>query len=95
LRTDSGRVADGEAALRLAKELRADLVLINGREGRTVAGRLGLAVTGTIGIVTEVSLRGLADFEEAVALLRDRTNFRIDDEVLAAARRRLGEKRRT
>ena len=79
-----------EAALRLAKELRADLVLIDERKGRIAAGRLGLAVTGTIGIVTEASLRGLADFEEAVALLRNRTNFRIDDEVVAASRRRLG-----
>jgi predicted nucleic acid-binding protein len=82
---DRGEVA----ALRLAEQLRADLVLIDERKGRLVAGRLGLAVTGTVGVVVAASLKGLADFEQTVALLRSSTNFRIDDEVLATARTRL------
>lgn len=82
---DRGEVA----ALRLAKELRANLVLIDERKGRAVAGRLGLAVTGTLGVVVEASRRDLVDFEQAVALLRDSTNFRIDDEIVVVARRRL------
>ena len=44
-RLDPGEIA----ALNLARELRADLLLMDERRGRDVATRLGLAVTGTLG----------------------------------------------
>jgi predicted nucleic acid-binding protein len=78
-----------DAALRLARDLPAELVLIDERKGRAVAARLGLAITGTVGVLVEASLRGLADFDVAIQLLKDGTNFRIEDDVLTLARRRV------
>lgn len=82
---DSGETA----ALLLARELKADLLLMDERKGRTVAGKLGISVTGTLGVLVEASRRGLVDFDAAVGLLKTRTNFRADDSVISAARRLL------
>ncbi len=42
----------GEAeAITLAKEIKADLLLIDDRAGRKVAGAVGIPVTGTVGIL--------------------------------------------
>ena len=78
-----------DAALRLARNLPADLVLIDERKGRAVAARLGLAVAGTVGVLVEASLRGLTDFDGAIQRLREGTNFRIEDDILALARSRV------
>lgn len=77
------------AALRLAVEAKADLVLIDERRGRAAARRLGLDVTGTLGVLIEVALRGFIEFEAALEELLSRTNFRVDPAVIAAARARL------
>ena len=77
------------AALCLAREIHADLVLLDERRGRSAAARLGLAVTGTLGVLVEAALRGVADFDAALFLLTTRTNFRVSEAVIAAARARL------
>lgn len=88
---DTGMLLDsGEtAALQVARELKADLLLMDERKGRAVAGRLGIAVTGTLGVLVEAALRGLIDFDEVIGVLRTKTNFWADDAVIAAARRRV------
>ena len=53
-------VDEGEAeAIALAAELGADLLLLDERRGRTVASRLGLKVTGLLGVLIEAKHRGL------------------------------------
>lgn len=77
------------AALLLACEIKADILLMDERMGRAVAGRMGLAVTGRIGVLVEAALRGLIDFDEVIGVLKTQTNFWADDAVIASARRRV------
>ncbi len=79
-------------AIRLALCRNADLVLMDEREGVEEARRLGLTVTGTLGILDRAAERNLIDLTQAFARLRQ-TNFRIDPGLLdrllkADARRR-------
>jgi predicted nucleic acid-binding protein len=78
-------------AILLALHLNADLVLMDEREGVEEARRLGLTVTGTLGVLDRAAERGLIELGSAIALLRQ-TNFRIDprllDRLLAADARR-------
>lgn len=68
-------------AIRLALNCHADLVLMDEREGVEEARSLGLAVTGTLGILDQAAARNLIDLSEAVTRLRQ-TNFRIDPALL-------------
>jgi predicted nucleic acid-binding protein len=68
-------------AILLALDVRADLVIMDDREGVEEARRLGLTVTGTIGVLDRAGERGLIDLPSAVAALRQ-TNFRIDPSLL-------------
>jgi predicted nucleic acid-binding protein len=78
-------------AILLALHLKADLVLMDEREGVEKVRRLGLTVTGTLGVLDRAAERGLLELAPAIARLRQ-TNFRIDpgllDRLLAADGRR-------
>ncbi len=63
------------AAISLAIELRADLLLMDDREGVIAARREGFAVTGTLGVLSLAGERRLLDLAEAFNHLK-RTNFR-------------------
>jgi predicted nucleic acid-binding protein len=84
-RLDAGETA----ALALANGLGADLLLMDERRGRDAAARLGLAVTGTLGVLVEASRLGLVNFEVVLAQLTSTTNFRASEAVIALARARL------
>ena len=72
----------GEAeAISLARELKADVVLIDERKAFTVARQCGLFVTGTLGVLAIAAEKGLIALPEAIAALR-RTSFRVSREVL-------------
>lgn len=77
-------------AIALAVSLNADLVLMDDREGTTVARQKGLAVTGTIGVLDLASRRGMVDLGEAFGRLK-RTNFRYPQEIMNAL---LGQQRK-
>lgn len=58
----SEELGDGErAALALAIERDADLVVLDDQEGRRVAKQRGLSVTGTIGVLVEARATGQID----------------------------------
>lgn len=74
-------------AIRLARECNADFILIDDLKGRKAAASLGLAVTGTLGILEAASQRGLINLSAAIDLLRG-TNARLDKDLIEALLKR-------
>ena len=86
---DPLRLDPGESeAIGLALQLGASLVLLDEREARREAVRLGLAVSGTIGILERAAEKGLLNLEAAFARLTA-TNYRIDRRYLEEALKRV------
>jgi len=71
------------AAILLATQIGADLLLIDDRDGVNVARSRGFAVTGTLGILDLAATRGLIRLNEAVEHLKN-TSFRYPPDVLDA-----------
>jgi len=69
------------AAIFLAIELRADLLLMDDREGVIAARREGFTVTGTLGVLSLAAERRPLDLAEAFNHLK-RTNFRFRQEIM-------------
>ena len=81
-------------ATRLAAELRADLLLMDDREGRSFALRRQLPVTGTLGVLERADVVGLlSDLPSTLARLEASGFYlsaRLRDSVLARHRSRHG-----
>jgi uncharacterized protein len=81
----------GEAeAISLATDLKADIVLIDEEEGRQLASRTGLAVTGVLGILLRAKRVGeIAAVKPEIDLLRSKAHFFVsgplEAKILAAA----------
>lgn len=69
------------AAISLALECQADLLLIDDRKGCRAAKTRGLAVAGTLNVLEKAAKLKLLDLSIAIADLRQ-TNFRIAEKVL-------------
>jgi predicted nucleic acid-binding protein len=69
------------AAILLGLALRADLVLMDDRQGTRAALASGLEVVGTMGILQRAALRGMVDLSDAFDRLK-RTNFRYRQEIM-------------
>ena len=83
------RLDAGESeAIGLALQLGASLVLLDEREARKEAVRLGLAVAGTVGILERAAEIGLLDLDAAFVRLTA-TNYRIDPSYLEESLRRV------
>jgi predicted nucleic acid-binding protein len=72
-----------QAALALALELKAELVLMDDRAATRAARELGFTVTGTLGILGLAAANGLVDLQAALACLT-RTNFHVRAELIEA-----------
>lgn len=70
-------------ALALARTLDANVVLMDDRAGIAVARQLGLAATGTLGVLDLGARRGMIDLANAFALLKA-TSFRYRPEIMDA-----------
>ena len=80
------------AAIRLAQELNADLLLIDKVRGRKAAADLSIAFTGTVGVLELAADRGSLDLQDAFARLKH-TDFWISPRLLDE-RLKLYERRR-
>jgi len=83
----------GEAeTIALALELEADLVLLDEREGRRAAQRLGLRVVGVVGILLEAKTCGaVRTVRPHLDALRQTAGFYLDDALYAYALSLAGE----
>lgn len=79
------------AAIALAVEEGANLVLIDERKGRTVAKRLGLRVRGTLGVLVEAKRCGHLGLVGPVLDRIVAAGFRISDAVKGEILRSAGE----
>lgn len=65
------------AAITLATELKADVLLVDERKARRIATNVfGIHVTGTLGVLRDAHIAGYLNGAVAFRALRDRTNFR-------------------
>ena len=72
------------AAIALAFKTRADLVILDDLQARIVATGLGLAITGTLGVLLAAQRAGfLMDLNTALTKLRD-VGFRVPSELSAS-----------
>ena len=72
-----------EAAIALALDLNADLLLMDDREGVLAACRKGLIVTGTLGVLGLAAKHSLLNLAEAFDRIK-LTNFRYRQDIMDA-----------
>jgi len=86
-------VDEGEAeAIELAKELHADLLLIDERKGRRLAVAEGVSVIGLLGVVVLAKRRGLIpSAHNLLAALKDQAGFYLSGELVDRALASVGE----
>jgi predicted nucleic acid-binding protein len=70
------------AAIRLALARPDCLLLIDDAEGRSVASKLRIPTTGTLGVLIEAARDGLVELKPALENLQ-RTNFRVTQSLIA------------
>lgn len=63
-------------AIAVALEFGADSLIIDDRRGREEAKRRGLAVAGTLSVISDAASAGLLDFDAAITELLE-SNFRV------------------
>ena len=79
-------------AIVLARQEQADVVLLDEKEARRVARRLGIHVLGTVGLLIWARRHGLIpSLREQLRALREEGGFRLSWELCLAALRRVGE----
>jgi hypothetical protein len=85
---DEGEVG----AIALAYQIGADVILLDERDARQAAQKLGLNVLGTIGVLTWAKQNGvLSSLQTALDELQDRGNFRISRKLYQRVLHLVGE----
>lgn len=83
---------DGEvSAIILATQEQDVLVILDDLSARKAAKKLGLKITGTIGIIVKAKQHGIINSAKALLSLLSATDFRIEDDLLEYALKAAGE----
>jgi len=71
----------------LAQEIKADTLLIDERKGRAVAKKMGLRITGSVGILIAANQKGVLSREDAIYLVDELREIgtRISDDLYRIA----------
>jgi predicted nucleic acid-binding protein len=87
------RVDEGEAeAIELARQTRADLLLMDDSAGRAIAREEGLPFTGLVGVLAEEREAGrIASLKAELDMLRRECGFFLSAELESRVLRRVGE----
>ena len=83
----------GEAeVIALAYELEDVIVLLDEKEARQVANRMGLRMLGTIGLLIKAKMQGqIQSLHEKMEMLKKEAKFRLSDELYEKALQEVGE----
>ncbi len=79
------------SAIALALEMQGSTLILDDYKARKVAQRLGLALTGTIGVLVKAKLRGIIPSIKPLLIKIKQTNFRVSAELELQALREAGE----
>ena len=79
-------------AIGLAQELKADSLLLDERKASTIARKLGLIVTGTLGVLALAAERNVLNLPQVITALRQ-TNFREPADVIELLLQRDAQRR--
>lgn len=82
----------GEAsAITLAAELKDALLIIDEFKGRKVAKKMGLTVTGSLGVIIIAKYKGHISSVKAIIEKIERTNFRISPSIIQSVLKKVDE----
>lgn len=73
----------------LAESIKADILILDEKAVRQIAGQRGLSVTGVLGVIGEASTMGLVDLTITIDRLR-KTSFRCSPALFKATLERYG-----
>lgn len=77
---------EGEAAaITLAQQLQAEVILIDEKEGRRCALARGFVTAGTLNILAQAGRRDWLDYYAIIERLKTETNFRAAQAVIDSA----------
>ncbi len=84
----------GEAeAIALAKEIKAELILLDERDARKIAQSLSLRILGTVGVLIKAKQsERIESLQSMLDALRDQAQFRISNSLYTHALEVVGEK---
>jgi predicted nucleic acid-binding protein len=86
------QIDKGEAsAIALAKETPDSTIILDDYKARKVAEKLGLHITGTIGVIIEAKLNGIISSIKPYLAKLNQTDFRVSAELEQQALQQAGE----
>jgi predicted nucleic acid-binding protein len=80
------------AAIRMAIDLHADLLLVDDKNGRRIATQMGVAIIGTLGVIEQAAVHGYTELRSATDKLA-LTDYRIDKRLVEEALERDARRR--